>query len=164
MENNTQTYSQSTNNASHNCFKKSDSVALHPFMKTVAMAIASLENVTNEIKDKREISKFLSDQLSAYTNLYAEGTKALENIGETAEKVGAMTELMLKGSIKMQTIISTSDTHIADMMIQGTNMGIIEITKTLNDNEGFLSVPAKNLCDKILDTMNKFNEDMKSFL
>ena len=70
---------------------------------------------------------------------------------------------MLWYGIQMNTLKDTSNSKIAELLIQGTNMGIIEGRKLLNHN--------KNLdkeTDKLLNDFVKFQEEsvekLKSFL
>ncbi len=46
-----------------------------------------------------------------------------------------MAQTMLWGSIQMNTLMNSSEQHIAEMMINGTTMGIIDMTKKLNELE-----------------------------
>ena len=44
-----------------------------------------------------------------------------------------MQKAMLWGSIQMNTLANSTPEHLAEMMIQGTTMGIIDIQKRLNE-------------------------------
>jgi len=43
---------------------------------------------------------------------------------------------MMKGNIKMNTLIDSTDSHIAQMVIQGSTMGVTQMTKLLHSSEG----------------------------
>lgn len=145
-------------------FVKNDANALHGALKTVAMATTSLNALNKMIKDKRDIVKFLEDQEHAYTRLSERIEKALESIGEDPGKISAIKESMLNMSISISTFADDSDSHISDMMIQGSNMGVIEVTKIKNENEEIISKSCISILDDLLNTLDKFVEDMKKFL
>jgi hypothetical protein len=42
---------------------------------------------------------------------------------------------MMKGNVKMNTLINSSDSHIAQMVIQGSTMGITQMTRLLHDSK-----------------------------
>ena len=62
----------------------------------------------------------------------------------------ALTDAMLKTGIHYNTMLNTSTGHIAEMMIKGSNEGILEMEKVLKHNENAGERPtalAKQLID-----------------
>ena len=55
------------------------------------------------------------------------------NVTPSKEKM--MEQTMLWGSIQMNTLLDSSEQHIAEMMINGTTMGIMDVAKKLNELE-----------------------------
>lgn len=145
-------------------FNSNDSVSLHAVAKTTLMALHSLEETIKRVDKVNEIYPFMIDQIDAYNELKGKVEKAFEIISEKAEKVNVFNDLMLSGSIKMNTMIDSSSSHIAEMLIQGTTMGIIEITKVINENCESISKPCRDLLYDIMFAMNSFIADMKKFL
>jgi translation initiation factor 2B subunit (eIF-2B alpha/beta/delta family) len=45
-----------------------------------------------------------------------------------------MTRLSARMGVALNTMIDSTTSHIAEMMIQGSNMGITDMTKLLNDH------------------------------
>ncbi|MEG1804884.1 MAG: hypothetical protein RR327_00665 [Clostridia bacterium] len=145
-------------------FVESDCESLHAVAKSTLMALHSLDELIKHIKVESEIYPFVIDQIDAYRELNGKMEDAFAIIDEPLEKVKVFNDFMLSGSIKMNTMIDATDSHIAEMLIQGTTMGIIEITKTINENDEKLSKSCKELLYDILFAMNSFIADMKKFL
>ena len=66
-------------------------------------------------------------------------------------------------SIKMKLMFNNSKTQIADMMIQGTTMGITELTAMKNESSN-LSEDVANAVDKLLRLEEEYLERLKKFL
>ena len=63
----------------------------------------------------------------------------------------------------MKLLFSNSKNQIADMMIQGTTMGIIELTAMKNESSN-LSEDVANAIDKLLRLEEEYLERLKKFL
>ena len=66
-------------------------------------------------------------------------------------------------AIKMKLIFNNSKNHIADMMIQGTTMGITELTAMKNESKN-LDEDVKNLIVKLLALEEEYLVRLKKFL
>ena len=66
--------------------------------------------------------------------------------------------------INMKTLIDKSSSHIADMLIKGSSMGIVEATKQLHKYEGDVEKDIISLM-KELQKMEEHNvEELKKYL
>jgi hypothetical protein len=63
----------------------------------------------------------------------------------------------------MNTLTDSSTTHIAEMMIEGSTMGITDITKILNHLD-HADAGAKELAEEYLDCERKHIASMKKYL
>ena len=75
-----------------------------------------------------------------------------------------MKKAMMWGSIKMSTLTDNSRSHIADMMVQGTVMGVTSLRTTagelsVNGNEKILA-----LLDEMISAEEKFEKKWKEYL
>ena len=71
--------------------------------------------------------------------------------------------MMLKMGINSRTLLNTSTSHIAELMIKGSNMGVIEMEKILNQNEEAGEKPVA-LAKQLLDFEAKNVERLKKYL
>ena len=70
---------------------------------------------------------------------------------------------MLWGSIQMNTLLDSSEQHIAEMMINGTTMGIIDITKKLNELEQ-PKAKEKEIAEEFIENSQAYIDMWKNYL
>ena len=63
----------------------------------------------------------------------------------------------------MNTLTDKSARHMAEMLIQGSTMGIVDLTKAIRDNPG-AGRDALALADRLLRSMQRDVEELKSYL
>ena len=76
-----------------------------------------------EYNKYRDISNRVNDVYSNY------------NIEKEPHETNAMTKMMTWYGVQMKTMNDHSNSKLSELLIQGTNMGIIEGRKLLNNNE-----------------------------
>lgn len=74
----------------------------------------------------------LSVESKRYQDAAREAERALSRAGGQPEPVGMMAKAGMWLGTQMNTLTDTSNAHIAEMIIQGATMGIIEMTKARN--------------------------------
>lgn len=123
--------------------------------------IYSINNVLPKAEDET-LKNELETQLKCYQDFSKAAYSDLKDMHCAAHDISAMQKMMMKGKIAMETAMSNSASHIARMMIQGTNMGIISLNKELNRSDGaghkYVS-KAKDMLDAetaYLDRMKKY--------
>ena len=70
---------------------------------------------------------------------------------------------MLWGSIQMNTLLDSSEQHIAEMMINGTTMGIIDMTKKLNELEQ-PTAKEKEIAEEFIENSQAYIDMWKTYL
>ena len=75
-----------------------------------------------------------------------------------------MKKAMMWGSIKMNTMKDDTRSHIAEMMIQGTVMGITALRATLSDIEKDCDEEILALLKDLIKSEEVFEERLKAFL
>ena len=73
-----------------------------------------------------------------------------------------MTKAMTWSSINMKTMNDTSTSKIAEILLQGTNMGIIEGRKILNNKN--IDKKIHKIIEKYVDIQEKYVEKLKKYL
>lgn len=123
---------------------------------------SSIRKIFPKVQDTR-LKNELRMQLSNYkeqTNMIAHQMKADNNALRSVPK---MTKLMTSVGIALNCAKDNSTEHIAEMLIQGTNMGVIKINKALNStftNDPKLIREAKNMLSK----EQRYIDNLKSYL
>ncbi len=84
------------------------------------------------------------------------------NVTPSKEKM--MEQTMLWGSIQMNTLLDSSEQHIAEMMINGTTMGIIDMTKKLNELEQPKAKRKKEIAEEFIENSQAYIDMWKNYL
>lgn len=142
--------------------KNTNLYVLNEVHKGAKMGMDSISTVSEKVSEPN-----FKDNLSFQYNQYGD---ILDNINEIYKKYGeipkddnAMTEAMSWMGIQMNTIKDKSNSHIADMLIQGTTMGIIEGRKLLNQNPN-IDQEVRQVLDTFVKMQENNVEKLKTFL
>ena len=66
-------------------------------------------------------------------------------------------------AVRMNTVTNSNPDHIAEIMINGSTLGIVDMTKYINSHEG-CDVYAVDLANRLIDTEEKNIEYMRGWL
>lgn len=130
--------------------------------RNTEMAMKALDTMSDKVYDD-QLAMQLSRQSLKYSQLHDEATKQLLEAKAEPYHENHLSNLMLKMGIHCNTLLNTSTSHIAELMIKGSNKGIIEMQKTLNHNEG-AEEQTVNLAKQLLDFESKNVERLKQYL
>ena len=89
--------------------------------------------------------------------------RAIRRRGDTPAGVGTMARVSAEWMSKGQLAMDDSRGKIAEMMSQGTTMGIVKTIRHLNDYQGD-DGDARRLGERLLDTQEQNVERMKAYL
>lgn len=123
------------------------------------------DGITSVLKRSRDPSlrKALERQKQEYRQLQASAGDLLRARGIQPDGVGAVAKLSSDLMSAVKTMMDHSSTKIAEMMIQGSTMGVTESLRTLRDCRPE-DPEVKDLADKLLKTEQANIEEMKTFL
>lgn len=105
--------------------------------------------LTNQYKEYEDLSNRINELYDKYTN---------DKIHETSFIEKAMTWY----GIQKDTIMNNSISKIAELLINGTNMGIIEGRKLINNKK--MDKDIHKLCSEYIKMQEKYLEELKEFL
>ena len=89
----------------------------------------------------------------------------LLDIGEEAKEESFLAKIGTKMSVTMNTLVDSTTSHIAEMMIQGGTMGVTDATKSLREYENTsCSEDALDLAKRIIKYEENTIERLKEFL
>ncbi|MFI3164516.1 MAG: hypothetical protein R3Y65_08785 [Bacillota bacterium] len=146
-------------------FAKPDREILHTVAKTTSMAIESLKDLVSNMEDcTPDCTDVLKCQSDCYKAIYRETKTALEAIDEDADNIGNMQKMMLWSHAKWDMMRDDSNSHIAELLIRGTAMGVCEVGKAMNDYKDVSTYSARYLGDKTMHVMSEFVDQLKKML
>lgn len=130
--------------------------------KNVRMGSFAIDCIITKIENKN-----LENLLRKQNAFYLEMTERINTLSNSLKHEAIDINPFLKGSsfasIKMKTIFNNETSHIAQMLVEGTTMGITEMIKSKNDYQSS-NTEVNQIADKIISHQEKFVESLKEFL
>ena len=102
--------------------------------KNMKMGSDSVAKLLDKIADGQFKSAMMK-QLNGYESFAAKAKMYLADHGKEAKEESPMTKFWATVGMKMNTLMDSSVSHIAEMMIEGSTMGITDTTKIINEYE-----------------------------
>ncbi len=144
--------------------KNPDVTLLQGVYKAVSMGTDSVLTILGKAKEK-DIRRELTAELDGYQNFANLTRGRLSSLSANAEEVGMLTKLPAELSIRMSTLTDDSSSKLAELMINGSTMGVIDLQKEINAAE---SAGAKHeniqLAQGVLNFQQENIDKMKNFL
>ena len=135
---------------------------LNELNKGLKMGMDSISNVSEKVQDDR-FKQDLKYQYDEYNKILNEVNDELTNYDDFPKELNPMQRAMGWMGVKMNTMTDKSNSKIAEMMIQGTNMGIIEGVKLLNQNPD-ADEKVKSVLNKFIKFQENTVEQLKKYL
>ena len=107
----------------------------------------------------------LTCQLSGYERFSEKAKEMLSERGYKAKEENPMTKLWASIGVAMNTMVDSSDSHLAQMVVEGSTMGVTDTLKLLreSENSGVTEKTLKMMRD-IISFEEKNVEIMKGFI
>ncbi|MBE5739476.1 MAG: hypothetical protein E7349_01315 [Clostridiales bacterium] len=143
--------------------KKKTEEALAEIYRNAQLALQSISNILPETQDMA-VREELHAQHEEYERFSAKAATLAKDMGLELKEPNPMKKAMMWGSIKMSTLTDNSRAHIADMMVQGTVMGITSLRTTAGDlsEDGNEEIIA--LLDEMIKAEEQFEKKWKEYL
>ncbi len=100
--------------------------------KNAKMGADSIINLLPKVKDDA-LRSAMTLQLDGYEKYAARAARELERHDVEAKEEGLMVRMSARMGMAINTMISASTSHIAEIMIEGSNMGITDMIKLINN-------------------------------
>ncbi len=141
---------------------KKDEEVLAEIYRNSQLAIQSISNILPETEDE-DIKKEIESEYEGYEKISGKACVIAKNRGIELKEPNPMKKMMMWGSIKMSTLTDGSRAHIAEMMIQGTVMGITSL-KTTESKAECTDEEICQLLRELIILEEKYEKKLKSFL
>ena len=135
---------------------------LNEINKGIKMGMDSINHVTDKVQDK-EFKDLLLHEYDRYNSILNRVNSELKNYGDLPKEVPAVQKMMGYMDVEVSTMTDKSNSKIAEMMLKGTNMGIIEGIKLKNRNPD-LDNTIKGILDDFIAFQENNVEDLKKYL
>ena len=139
-----------------------ENYVLNEINKGIKMGMDSISNVSQKVQDDR-FKQDLKCQYDKYNQILNNVNDELSNYDDFPKELNPMQKAMGWMSIEMNTISDKSNSKIAEMMLQGTNMGIIEGRRLLNNNPS-VDKNVRQILDDFVVMQEDSVETLKKYL
>ena len=129
--------------------------------KNAEMGLLTVPKILEKSNDL-EFSKCLSKKEKEYSRIYDATKQAAETTFDKEAKLGTFEKLRTEIMIDINTAVDTSVSHLAEMMVVGSTMGVVDLTRKIREAN---STPAtRDLAAEMISIEEKSIEELKRFL
>ncbi len=135
---------------------------LNALYQNAEMGTTSIKKLFPKVKDSK-LKTEMRTQLNNYSEQRNKLTSMMKSHNVSPEPVSKMIKVMTSTGIALNCAKDSSTEHVAEMLIQGTNMGIIKINQALNRT----SVTNSKFTDDakvMLEKEQKYIDSLKKYL
>ena len=142
--------------------KSDDAEVLREVQKNTKMAIKALDALKDRVYDDG-LSTQIARESMKYGEIYNKATDQLLKGKASSYQESGFQDMMLKSAIWANTLMNTSTSHMAELLIQGSNRGLTSMWKAVNHNENAGQL-AMEMAKELMDFEEKNVERLKKFL
>lgn len=131
--------------------------------KGCVMGMDAIRDILDKVEDKK-FKKVLEDEFDKYKDIHHRIEEKYEEYSrEEPTETSAMNKAMTSMMTEMKLMNDHSNSKIAELLMQGTNMGIIEGKKLLNHKEK-LDKEVESILKDFIEMQEASVETYKKFL
>ena len=132
--------------------------------KGVCMGTDAVNTILGKARDKA-FREELTAELDGYQDFANRARDQLTALSVVAKEVGTLAKLPSEISINMSTLVDDSTSKLAELMIDGNTMGVVQMKKELSRaEEDDISASAISLAEDVVAFQEQNIETMKTFL
>ena len=136
--------------------------ALDEDSKGVSMGKDAIHFILDKTNDKK-LKKELETQYKEYEKIAKQIEKLYAKYSDdNPHETNSVNKMLTWYGVEVKTLLDNSSSKIAELMLQGTNMGIIEGRKLLNNKD--LDKKVHEIIEYFVDMQETAVENLKHFL
>ena len=137
---------------------------LKDIYQNVRMSADSLLDLLPHVQDEK-LKSDLTVQISVYEAFSSRAVKEMENISVSPTEPNPLTRFSAKMGTFWHTLKDPSSPHIAQMVLEGTTMGVGELLRALRDGENAgVSENILTLARDVCSYEERIAEEIKAYL
>ena len=102
--------------------------------KNMKMGADSVINLLPKVEDGK-LKTHMTGLLDSYEKYAADAKKVLDSEGKEAKEENIMTKMGAKMGMSMKTMVDSTTSHIAELLMEGAVMGICEMSRLVKRYE-----------------------------
>ncbi|HIR56571.1 MAG TPA: hypothetical protein IAA54_02800 [Candidatus Gallacutalibacter pullicola] len=135
---------------------------LEEVYRATQMGLEGIRAVTPKIEDT-QLKKEIRREEAVYQKFVSRAEEMLAAKGAIPQTHDGVKKAMLWGSVQMNTLMDSSPEHMAELLINGTTMGIVDMTKKISEL-GDSDAGARRLAEDFINFEEKSVEQLKKYL
>ena len=135
---------------------------LNEINKGIKMGMDSISSIAEKVTDE-QLKDDLQSEYNQYNTILNDVNAELGKYEEFPKELNPAQKMMGWFDVQISTMTDNSDSKIAEMLIKGTNMGIIEGVKLLNNNPE-TTTEIKNILTNFIQFQENNVERLKKYL
>ena len=128
----------------------------------IQMGVDSIDDVLNKVRSEK-MRSFLSQCKKEHQELDAEVQELLEQYRDDGKDPNPVAKGMSWVKTTMKMAMDASDATIADLMVDGCDMGVKSLSRYLNQYEAADEV-SKDICKRLIKLEEKLGKQMRDYL
>ena len=132
--------------------------------KGATMGMDAISFISQKVEDN-QFKNILKTEYNKYKDISARVNKLYNNFATNKEphETNTMNKMMTWYGIQMKTMTDDTTSKLSELLMQGTNMGIIEGRRLLNQNQNIES-DVKNILNDFVTMQEDSVETLKKYL
>lgn len=126
------------------------------------MGISSIDDILDNVKSGK-LESLLKESRDHHDRLEQEIHRLLEEYDSKEKEPAAMAKGMAKMKTNMKIAMNDTDATIADLMIDGCNMGVKSLYKYMNQYPN-ADEKVKDICLRLIGIEEELNQKLRPFL
>jgi SOS-response transcriptional repressor LexA len=115
------------------------------------------------IVEDKPFKQALNSQLREYNEIFDLAGNKIEMAKKESKDIPVFSKISAYIMININTMMKKNPSHVADMIIKGSTMGIVDITKKLKEYKD-ATIDISDLANRLLKLEQQNVEEMKKFL
>lgn len=144
------------------CMKSQEVAVYREIQRNTEMAIKAIETISDKVYND-DLALQISRQSLKYSEIHNEAVKQLVEAKAELYHGSYFSDVMLKAGIHYNTMLNTSTGHIAELIIKGSNNGVLEMEKILHHNKE-AGEKSTLLARQLIDFEEKNVKQLKNYL
>ncbi len=116
-----------------------------------------------DISNDEQFKNMLKSQHNEYVSVFDKTNTLLEQFNKKAKGTNVLSKVTFYLIVNMQTLTNKTASHLSEMLIQGSTMGIIQITKKISEYNT-ANTQILDLANQLLNIEQKNVDECKKFL
>ena len=130
--------------------------------QNVQMALVSLDDVIKIAQGA--LKEELLNEREGYEKIITDISIIAHNLNVKLPDVGTIKKTMVSASISMKAMVDDSDSHVAEMTLKGTIMGVTELIKDISEYGHLLDKSVYDQLEILKEFEEQCEENLKKYL